>query len=278
LRLDATASALTLGGARFGELVVAVEQRGPLTEIAFQSGIFYDGSLSAEIDHRRLQGGPAEHRFKAKATSVDLGPLLADVAGEATLSGSADMRAKLSARGSGSAELRRSLSGQFKVSLRDARSAALQRTAAGVRPLLDMVGLPLEADTLELQRFKLTATGEDGVFESHDIDGQARLFRLGGEGRLDATAETLGLDLIATLVQPPDGPDMRDLDGIQVPIAVSGHWSAPGVDANLQPALAEAARRTAKRHLDGDGNLFEQLEEATGVKGLEQGLRGLLGF
>lgn len=278
LRLDATAGALTLGGARFGELVVAVEQRGPLTEIAIESGIFYDGSLSAEIDHRRLQGGPAEHRLKAAANSVNLGPLLADVTGEATLSGSADMRAKLSARGSGSTELRRSLAGKFKLSLRDARSAALQRTAADFRPLLNMVGLRLEADTLELQQLKLTATGEDGVFQTDDIDGQGRLFHLGGDGRLDATAETLAVDLIATLVQPPDGPDLQGLDGIEVPIAVAGPWSAPGVDANLQPALAEAARRTAKRHLDGNGNLFEQLEEATGVKGLEQGLRGLLGF
>ena len=118
------------------------------------------------------------------------------------------------------------------------------------------------------------AQARGGLFDIVDVDGRARLFRLSGAGTLDAGPETLDLDLAATLVQPPDGPDLKRLAGIRVPIRVTGSIAAPKVDAELRPAVAEAARR----HLNGDGNLFQQLEDATGVQGLEQGLRGLFGF
>ncbi len=278
VRIDAAIDTLILGGARFGELSVAVEQRGLLTELDMASSAFYDGRISAGVRHERAATGPSSNQLRAELGSVAVGPLLADVTGEEALSGSADLRAELSALGTGSAELRRSLSGTFELSLGDARSALLERTALDFRPLLGLVGVRLDKDTLTLQRLSLSATGTDGLFQSDDIDGRARLFRLDGDGRLDVTTEALGLDLMATLVQPPDGPDMQGFDGIEVPIRITGPWSAPDVHADPQPALAEAARRTAERHLDGDGNLFQQLEEATGVKGLEQGLRGLLGF
>jgi hypothetical protein len=63
-----------------------------------------------------------------------------------------------------------------------------------------------------------------------------------------------------------------------VPIRVAGPVAAPKVDAELGPAVTEAARRAARRHLDKDGNVLKQLEEATGVQGLEQGLRDLFGL
>jgi hypothetical protein len=194
------------------------------------------------------------------------------------VTGTAHLSAELAATGSDTHALRRDLSGSLRLRVENGRLAALDRAAAGFGPLLSTVGIEVTPDTLAIARLGLSADGEDGVFRSEDIGGRARLFALAGSGALDLPAERVQADVTATLVQPPDGPDLKGLAGIQVPIRITGPVTAPEVDAELGPAVAEAARRAARRHLDGDGNVLEQLEDATGVQGLEEGLRNLFGL
>jgi hypothetical protein len=100
------------------------------------------------------------------------------------------------------------------------------------------------------------------------------MLRVSGQGQFDVPAETLDLDLQAVFVDPPDGRGPRGLGGIRVPLRVVGDWQQPAWQPDLGPALREGARRLLDRNRDA----LKQLEERTGLKGLEQGLRGLLGF
>ena len=188
------------------------------------------------------------------------------------------LTAELAASGSDTDALRRDLSGILRLRVENGRLAALDRAAASFGPLLSTVGIEVTPDTLAFSRLGLSADGEDGVFRSQDIHGRARLFALAGAGALDLPAQRLDAEVTATLVQPPDGPDLKGLAGIQVPVRITGPVTAPEVDAELGAAVAEAARRAARRHLDSDGNVLKQLEDATGVQGLEEGLRGLFGL
>jgi hypothetical protein len=278
LHIDLAADALRAGGLGYGAVTGTLTQRGTHTSADVAAGAFYGGTLRLRGEQAVYAGVPPRQTLRAAADAVDLGALLADLQGIAPVTGRADLSAELAASGADLPLIRRDLSGTLRAEVRDGRLAAVDRALQQFGPLLSTVGLPVSADLADFSVLRLSATGADGVFRSSDIDGRARLLQLSGAGELDVVAENVTADLVATLVQPPDGPDLKGLDGIRVPIRVAGPALAPKVDADVAPAVAEAARRAARRHLEGDDNLFRQLEEATGVQGLEQGLRGLFGL
>lgn len=274
LHLDLAAASLWLGGVRYGDLAATADQRGPHSRAEVTAGDLYGGTLSARLAHHLRHREPPRQTLRVDVQGADLGALLTDLQGTPQVSGTINLTTELAAAGADLPAIRRDLAGTLRVDLRDGRLAALDQAAASFGPLLATVGLPVTPDALAFTRLQAGAQGRDGVFEVVDIDGRARLLRLGGGGRVDVAGETLDLGLTATLVQAPDGPDLKGLDGIRVPIRVAGAVTAPKVDVQLGIALAEAARR----RLNGDGNVLEQLEDATGLKGLEQGLRNLFGL
>ncbi|WP_200240247.1 AsmA family protein [Thiohalocapsa halophila] len=278
LVLDLGAESLRAGALAYGDLGVNALQQGRHTVLDIAAGAFYGGTLKARIERMQRPAAPPRQTLRGEATGADLGALLTDLQGEPQMTGTAYLTAELAAAGSDTEALRRDLSGSLRLRVANGRLAALDRAAASFGPLLSTVGIEVTPDTLAISRLGLSADGEDGVFRSQDIDGRVRLFALAGTGALDLPAERVQADVTATLVQPPDGPDLKGLAGIQVPIRITGPVTAPEVDAELGPAVAEAARRAARRHLDGDGNVLEQLEDATGVQGLEEGLRNLFGL
>jgi hypothetical protein len=278
LHVELAADALRAGGLGYGAVAGMLTQRGMHTGVDVAAGAFYGGTLRVRGEQMVHVGAAPQQTLRAQAAAVDLGALLTDLQGTAPITGSADLTAELAAAGADLPALRRDLSGTLRAEVRDGRLAAVDRAVQQFGPLLSTVGLPVGTDLADFSRLRLSATGADGVFRSDDIDGRARLLHLTGGGELDAPGETVTADLVATLVQPPDGPDLKGLDGIRVPISIAGSVMAPKVDADVAPAVAEAARRAARRHLESDDNLFRQLEDATGVEGLERGLRGLFGL
>ncbi len=278
LVLDLRADVLGLGGLSFGELSVAAARHGAHGVADIAADAFYAGALTARIEQTLRPALPPQQRLWAAVSGADLGAILADVQGEPQVSGRLDLSAELAAAGNAFAALRDDLSGTIRLHLQAGRLPALDRAATSFGPLLAIIGLEATPDIFAVSALSLSAEGRNGVFRSRDIDGRARLFTLTGAGNLDLPAGSLSADLISTLVQPPDGPDLKGLAGIEVPIRVDGPMVAPKLDVQIGPAVAEAARRVARRRLDRDSNMLQQLEDATGVPGLEEGLRNLLGL
>ncbi|WP_295541275.1 AsmA-like C-terminal region-containing protein [uncultured Thiohalocapsa sp.] len=272
------AESLRVGALAYHDLGIRAVKRDRRTGMDITAGAFYGGTLEARIERTLRPAAPPWQTLQAEVTGADLGALLTDLQGVPQATGRVHLVAALAAAGSDAAALRRGLSGSLRLRVQDGRLTALDQAAASFGPLLSVIGLEVTPDSLAFSRLSLSADGEDGVFRSRDIDARARLFALAGDGALDLSAQRLDADLVATLVQPPDGPDVRDLAGIEVPVQLSGAIDAPDVAVELGPAVAEAARRAARRELGGDDNVLKQLEDATGVQGLEQGLRNLFGL
>jgi AsmA protein len=128
------------------------------------------------------------------------------------------------------------------------------------------------ADLTRFNALTLSARGETGTFRSDDIRLRSDLLQVDGAGRLDLPQQQLALDLEAVLVEAPDGRGIRELEGIPIPISASGHWADPRWSVDARAVLDRAARRA----LQEDDGLLDELEERTGIKGLGDGLRQLL--
>ncbi|MBK1732108.1 AsmA family protein [Thiococcus pfennigii] len=256
---------------------LAITSRAGVLEIAQrgEAGGFYEGRLDGrlEVDVRGEQ--PHGH-LVAQARRVAVGPLLEDLRGAARLEGRGDLDLDLTAAGTGADDLRASLNGRLGLAIRDGRVPGVD-----LEGLIDAARARLRGETPERGRgqgtafSELTATAEarDGVLHNDDLAGRADHLTLTGRGTIDLVRRRLDYRLQPVLVDPPPRRALKELEGIPIPVEVSGPLGEPSWSVDLAPVLREVARR----RLDGRGDrLIERLEDRLGVDGVE-GLRDLLG-
>jgi AsmA protein len=280
--LPEPAGALTLGLSA-GELRAGRLVYGDLTALGVLNAADWWADLAAaDVYAGRIQGRlagnlPAPHAplaltLAATAEDIRIEPLLADAAGQAPVTGRGGFALDLAARGADAMALRRSLAGAVSLSLRDG-----DLTGFDIGRLIGAGG----NDAARFATLTMSARGEKGVFRSDDLSARSPLMHLDGGGAIDVASEVLDLDLQAVLVEPPNGAGIRELEGVPIPIRVSGHWARPSWQVDVAAALRAAARRALDERVNGRGSWLDKLEERTGIPGLrdglEQGLRGLFG-
>jgi len=245
---------------------------------------FYGGALDARATGRgaTAPAAPTPLTLTATAEDIDVGALLAETTVEAQLSGRGRVELDLFTSAGSPAMIRESLGGTVAVAIEEGAFTGLDLTsmlgAAVGRDASGTSGQP--ASLTDFATLTASARGEKGLFQSDDIRARSPLVHIDGRGAVDIVAETLALDLQAVLVEPPSGAGMRELEGIPIPIDVSGPWHHPQWQVDVGPALRQAARRALDKKLQEENDVLQQLEERTGIplrEGLERGLRGLFG-
>ncbi len=240
---------------------------------------FYGGSLAGTL-RLELRGIESNINLETAASGFQMGSLLADLAGARGLAGRGDLGVTLVAVGLDRAALIRSLKGRLVLRLSDGALVGVDLGALIGGARLSVDGQP--ADKLALGGVPrtlfddLTATVAvaDGVLRSDDLVAHSPWFQATGGGTLDLADGRLAGRLIPLLVKPPQGRGLKELEGVPIPVLVSGTLAAPVWRVDVASALREAAGR----RLDAQGEgLMEGLEGRTGVKGLGGMLRGLLG-
>ena len=271
LRARIDAGVLRVDGLRYGQLAVEIEGDRALIGVDVEAADFYGGQLVARMDRDARIANAPRQALRGRAADIDIAALLTDLQGVAPISGTGNISAELAGSGLDPAAIKADLSGTVAVDIRDGRLLGLDLAA-----LITAAGGDADdaAAATAFSSLRATATGSGGRFVSQDIDARSPRLRVSGQGRFDVPAETLDLDLETVFVDPPEGRGPRGLGGIRVPLRVVGDWQQPAWKPDLGPALREGTRRLLDRNRDA----LKQLEERAGLKGLEQGLRGLLGF
>ncbi len=265
------AGSMRLDGLSYGQVGVDAQARGASFGADIEAADFYNGQLAARVDRDADAGAVPRQTLVGRAVNVDVAALLTDLQGRTPISGVGNVSADLAGSGLDLAAIKADLSGSVAVEVRDGRLLELD-----VAPVVTAAGGDA-ADAAMATKFSImsaTATGTDGQFFSEDISARSPTLQVAGQGRFDVPAETLDLDLQATFIEPPEGGGLRGIGGIRVPLRIAGDWQQPAWEADFGPALREGARRA----LDRNSDALKRLEDRTGIKGLEQGLRGLLGF
>lgn len=267
---------LKLAGLRFGDADLRVRAKDGRLELDDEVRRFYQGRLAGSLG-LDLSGSEPTVTLAQRAAGIDIGPLLVDLTGTDSLTGHGELTADLAATGRGAAALRGSLAGDLAIHVTDGavKGFSLERMIADARARL--TGKPVPAGMSTQTDFKdLRASAEvrAGVLSNRDLVATADKLRITGKGTLDLVRERFDYRFAPMLVRPPDGGGIKELEGIPVPVHLTGSFARPRWDVDVAGAL----RAVAEREFRGQGGgLFKKLEERTGIKGLEQGLRGLFG-
>ena len=244
---------------------------------------FYGGGLDARATGRRALGpaAPMPLTLSATAEDFDVGALLAETTVDAQISGRGRVELELFASAGSPAMIRESVGGTLAVAIEEGAFTGLDLSMLGAAVGRDASGTSGQpASLMDFATLTASARGEKGLFRSDDIRARSPLVHIDGRGAVDVVAETLALDLEAVLVEPPSGAGLRELEGVPIPIDVSGPWHHPQWQVDVGPALRQAARQALDEKLREENGVLQQLEERTGIplrEGLERGLRGLLG-
>jgi AsmA protein len=267
---------LVLARLRFGDVDLGLRGKEGRLDIQDQVQSFYggqlDGSLGLDLDD--VQPSLA---LKQRADRIRMGPLLADLVGEERLTGRGRITADLRASGRRAYALRRSLAGNLTLDvpkgvLEGINLETLVREAdARLNGRSPPEDLPTSTDFEDLR-----ASGriERGVLHNKDLTLRTDYLRVTGAGTLDLVHERFDYRFEPILVKPPKGRSIKELEGIPIPVHLTGPFAHPHWDVDLSKALRAAAK---KRLGDQGGTLFHELEKRTRIKGLEQGLKSLLG-
>ncbi len=272
-------AALTASLLDFGPADLSVTAKDGLFALEQRADAFYGGRLDGRLTLDRTKQ-PLQVALAAQVEGVEIGPLLEDLRATPWLSGTGDLDLDLQARGSSLAEIRPTLGGQLALSLRDGAVQGLDLDAliAAARGALSGRASDVRLQGESVAAFSsLTASGvvHEGVLTNDDLVGHSDLFTVTGRGSLDLVRERFDYRLEPMLVEGPDGRGIKELEGIPIPVMITGRFNDPSWSLDLGPLLREAARRRLDQRA---GGLIDELEDRLGVDGLGEGLRGLLGY
>jgi len=267
---------LVLVRLRFGDVDLGLRGKEGRLDIRDQIQSFYGGRLDGSLG---LDLGDAQPSLalKQRADRIRMGPLFADLIGEERLTGRGRITADLRASGRRANALRRSLAGNLTLEVPKGVIEGINLETLVREADARLNGRPPPEDLPTSTSFEdLRASGQidRGVLHNEDLTLRTDYLRVTGAGTLDLVRERFDYRFEPILVKPPKGRGIKELEGSPIPVHLTGPFAHPHWDVDLSKVLRATAQ---KRLREQGGTLFHELEKRTHIKGLEQGLKSLLG-
>lgn len=230
----------------------------------------YQGSYSGDIK-LDVRGKQPKISLNEKLQAVQVGPLLKDLTGEDTLSGTTNGNATLVTTGQTPEQMKQTLNGKLGFSFTDGAVKGFNLAAMLRKAQAQIDGQPApketEPDQTDFSELSGTASVTNGVVRNRDLLAKSPLLRVQGEGDIDLPKETLDYLVTAKVVgslEGQGGKGLTDIKGVPIPVQLSGTFSDPKYKIRLDKALQGSAEKKVKEKVQ------EKLEKKFGdqFKGL----------
>jgi len=224
-----------------------------LYEGHFQGGV--------QIDAR---GPQPKYRVNEKLNGVQVGKLLSDLTGEDRVSGELAASLAISTRGEWLSELKKNSNGALSIVLRDGALKGFNLRYSIDRAKAKLNKQPAPPEQLQSTDFSsLSLSGKirKGIFSSDDLNLQAPLLRVGGEGKANLNDNTVDYLVNAKLVgtvagQGGGGKD--ELKGLSIPVRIKGPFESPDIDVQIDEMLKGIA---TKRRAEEQAKLKAEIDK-----------------
>lgn len=247
--------ALTLSGAQLRELSLALDADHGLLRLDPLKASLYGGRYlgSVQLDARPKL---AKLSLDSRLDKVEVGPLLADVARNDSLSGVIDLAAALEAQGGNARRTRQSLAGTGRFDFergvfRGVDAVAILRAVEKIIECKCVVPVPKGGETA-FDSLTGTLAVKGGVVRNEDLLMRGRGFTIKGRGMLaNLNDKSLKYDLELAVDASRDaaGGDKLKLGGYTVPIACRGEVSKPTCLPDFGHILGDVAKSAVKQKL-----------------------------
>jgi len=238
------------------------------TDILIEDGIgrvdsaraqLYGGDFEGGLELDARAGGPSLS-LKGSAVSIGLGPLMTDLSGQSTLSGTGTFDLELSGTGQSLNDALATAAGHVDFSLRDGaiQGFNLNHTLCDAYNRLKNYPRPAPTD-VSFTTFNLlrgTTQVSEGIARTNDLVAEAPSLEVTGRGQMDLVSKGINYDLEAKMTSAIPIPRCDTLDsgvGNSIPLEVSGTATEPVI----LPDFGELVRREVRDELQD--RLLEKL-------------------
>lgn len=216
----------------------------------------YQGSYAGDIK-LDVRGKQPKISLNEKLQAVQVGPLLKDLIGEDTLSGTANGTAILVTTGQSPEQMKKTLNGKLGFSFANGAVKGFNLAAMLRKAQAQITGKPVpketEANQTDFSELSGTASITNGVIRNRDLLAKTPLLRVQGKGDIDLPKEALDYLVTAKVVSSLEGQGGRkltDLKGVSVPVQLSGTFENPKYKIRLDKAMQKSVEKKVKKKLE----------------------------
>ena len=218
----------------------------------------YGGSFSGQV-RLDVRNKLPKYRVTKEFQGVKIGKLLTDFNGEDRMSGLLNANVSLTTQGEWLSALKKNSNGNMMLAFKD---GALK--GFNIRQSIDQAKAKIKGESgpqaqdkkTNFSSLELSGLIKKGIFISNDLNLQAPVMRVGGEGQVDLNKNTVNylvnVKLVGT-IKGQEGGTADELSGLLIPVRIDGPFSEPKIDVQLDEMLknkAAALKAKMKAKLD----------------------------
>lgn len=195
-----------------------------------------------------VSGKTPSYSFKTDAKNVPVGDVLMAFTGKDQLSGTGAVNANITTAGNRVSQFTQNLNGTVAANLDDGAIKGFN-LAQSIRDAKGKLGggSAKTADSelkTDFSSLILHANIKQGVVTTTQLSAQAPFMRITGSGFVDLPKESLNY-LVNTKIVATDkgqgGEDLKELNGLTIPVRLKGDLTSPGVTLDLSSLLEQKA-------------------------------------
>lgn len=232
---------LGFGGLKLGQTTATVVLKDRVLKFGLDDTRLYEGRGRGVVSVD-ASGSNAAIGADLAFEGISILPMLTDTAEFDWLAGRTDLQVKLAGRGTSERAIAESLGGTASVKVVDGAIVGvnipqiIRSVAKGRFSDLGQTGTEKTDFSEMTASFRVT----DGVAETQDLRMLSPLMRMTAAGTIDVGRRQLDATLKPRLVGSLSGQGgAADLAGLEVPIRLSGPWSEPELNADIDSVLKD---------------------------------------
>ncbi|RZI83667.1 MAG: AsmA family protein [Rubrivivax sp.] len=248
-------------------------------KLAFRQYRLSDAELAATINHGHLtlsrlatgawggrvvangsaDAGSQRLGLQAQAEGINVLAMLKDVAGRDMLEGTGQVKLDVQTGGARVSQLVAGLNGSAAMQLRDGSvkginlAKSLREFKAQLSGQSDAVQKAAQSEKTDFTEMTATFQIKNGVAHNEDLAAKSPFLRVGGKGDINLVARRLDYTVSATVtgtVKGQDGASANALNGVTVPVKLSGPFDAPDWKIAWSQVAVGALQNTVKSRLE----------------------------
>ncbi len=231
----------------------------------------YQGSYKGGVT-LNAQGPVAVVSLNESLTNVDLTPLLKDATGKKVLAGIAHAKINLSGKGLDTNAIKKTLKGTITADIKDGAVYGINivKLIRETKAKIEGKQIPpsKEPEKTEFSEMRLHATAAKGIINNDTLEAKSPYLRVNGAGKVGLVDQSLDYRVQVKIVKTPEGQGgegLKDLEGIPIPLKITGTTKQPKYGIDIQAALTEVYKGKMKEKIDKEkGKVLEKIEKNIG--------------
>lgn len=259
--------ALKIANINVSDVKLQLKANQGVAELAPFSAKLYQGSMNGAL---RVDARTTPHiSFKQTLSGIAIEPLLKDAINNDMLSGKGSLNIDLTTSGTTVNSLKQNLNGIASINLADGAVKGID-IAGTIRGIKDKLNV-MKQSNVTADQSKKTDFAEmsasfnikNGVAHNEDLNIKAPILRIAGNGDIDIANQTINYLAKPTIINSlkgQSGADLSLLNGLTIPVKVTGTFQKPSYALDFSGLAAGIAKNKLMENVGGTkANLINSL-------------------